>query len=43
MVSVADEDSIAVEIMGAITLYLDFINLFVNLLQLIGVAPGKDD
>jgi FtsH-binding integral membrane protein len=43
MVSVADEDSVAVEIMGAITLYLDFINLFVNLLQLIGVAPGKDD
>jgi FtsH-binding integral membrane protein len=42
-VSVAGEDSIAVEIMGAITLYLDFINLFVNLLQLIGVAPSKDD
>ena len=43
MVSVEGEDSIAVEIMGAITLYLDFINLFVNLLQLIGVAPSKDD
>lgn len=42
-VSVEGEDSIAVEIMGAITLYLDFINLFINLLQLIGVAPSKDD
>lgn len=29
-----------VEIMGALTLYLDFINIFVNLLQLIG---GKKD
>lgn len=27
----------AVEIMGALTLYLDFINLFINLLQLFGV------
>lgn len=26
-----------VEVMGALTLYLDFINLFINLLQLIGV------
>lgn len=41
MVSV-DSDP-AVEIMGAITLYLDFINLFVNLLQLFGVAKGSDD
>ena len=31
------------EIYGALTLYLDFINLFISLLQLIGVAPGKDD
>lgn len=31
-----------VEIMGAITLYLDFINLFVNLLQLFGVAKSDD-
>jgi FtsH-binding integral membrane protein len=29
--------------MGALNLYLDFINIFVNLLQLIGVAPGGDD
>lgn len=31
-----------VEIMGAITLYLDFINLFMNLLQLFGVAKSDD-
>ena len=31
-----------VEIMGALTLYLDFINLFVNLLQLFGVAKSDD-
>jgi FtsH-binding integral membrane protein len=43
MVSVEGDDWMAVEIMGALTLYLDFINLFINLLQLIGVAPGKDD
>ena len=36
-------DSYEIEIMGALNLYLDFINIFVNLLQLIGVAPGKDD
>ena len=41
MVSVESEEP--VEIIGAITLYLDFINLFLNLLQLIGVAPSKDD
>jgi FtsH-binding integral membrane protein len=41
---VSDADSgIAEEISGALTLYLDFINLFINLLQLIGVAPSKDD
>jgi FtsH-binding integral membrane protein len=38
-----DGDDYAIEIMGALNLYLDFINLFVNLLQLIGVAPGSDD
>lgn len=31
------------EVMGALTLYLDFINLFLNLLQLFGVAKGSDD
>ncbi len=30
------------EIMGALTLYLDFINLFVNLLQLFGVSKSDD-
>jgi len=41
MVSVETEEP--VEIIGALTLYMDFINLFINLLQLIGVAPSKDD
>jgi FtsH-binding integral membrane protein len=41
--SVDNEDSAALEVIGAISLYLDFINLFVNLLQLIGVAPSNDD
>ena len=41
MVSVENEEP--VEIIGALTLYMDFINLFINLLQLIGVAPNKDD
>jgi FtsH-binding integral membrane protein len=40
---VSVEDDGRAEIVGALTLYLDFINLFVNLLQLIGVAPSKDD
>jgi FtsH-binding integral membrane protein len=40
---VSVEDNGHAEIVGAVTLYLDFINLFVNLLQLIGVAPNKDD
>lgn len=40
MVSTGDRDD-GVEIMGAITLYLDFINLFMNLLQLFGLK--KDD
>jgi FtsH-binding integral membrane protein len=35
MVSVNDPDMPA-EILGALTLYLDFINIFVNLLQLFG-------
>jgi FtsH-binding integral membrane protein len=30
-------------VMGALMLYLDFINIFINLLQLFGVAPSKDD
>jgi FtsH-binding integral membrane protein len=38
-----DGDDYVVEILGALNLYLDFINLFVNLLQLIGVAPNSDD
>ena len=42
-VSVATENSVGIEVMGALQLYLDFINLFINLLQLIGVAPGNDD
>lgn len=33
---------VAEEVSGALTLYLDFINLFINLLQLIGVM-NKDD
>lgn len=32
----------AVEVMGALTLYLDFINLFLNLLQLFGVTNSDD-
>jgi FtsH-binding integral membrane protein len=35
MVSVNDPD-VPAEILGALTLYLDFINIFVNLLQLFG-------
>ncbi len=31
------ESNPSVEVMGALTLYLDFINLFINLLQLFGV------
>lgn len=42
-VSVQSDDSVAIEVLGALNLYLDFINLFVNLLQLIGVAPSTDD
>jgi len=36
-------DDDGVEIMGALTLYLDFINIFINLLQLFGVMSNKDD
>ena len=36
-----DSAGTAEEVMGAITLYLDFINLFINLLQIIGIK--KDD
>jgi FtsH-binding integral membrane protein len=36
-----DGEPMKVEVMGALTLYLDFINIFVNLLQLIG--NRKDD
>ena len=32
-----EDNSYAVEIYGALNLYLDFINLFINLLQIIGV------
>ena len=39
MVSVEEPDN-NVELMGALTLYMDFINLFLNLLQLFG---GKKD
>jgi len=39
MVSVDDPDTPA-EIIGALTLYLDFINIFVNLLQLFGTKNG---
>jgi FtsH-binding integral membrane protein len=35
MVSVNDPD-VPAEILGALTLYMDFINIFVNLLQLFG-------
>lgn len=41
MVSVESDDG--VEIMGALSLYLNFINLFVHLLQLFGVLKGSDD
>mgnify|MGYP003344063185 FL=1 len=30
------DSSTATEVMGALTLYLDFINLFLSLLQLLG-------
>jgi FtsH-binding integral membrane protein len=36
------ESDTGAEVLGALTLYLDFINLFLNLLQLFGVAKGDD-
>lgn len=39
---VTTETSPAVEVLGALTLYLDFINLFLNLLQLFGVSKSDD-
>ena len=41
--NLSNDGTASVEVIGALMLYLDFINLFINLLQLIGVAPGKDD
>ncbi len=38
---VSEDTGTGVEVLGALTLYLDFINLFINLLQLFGVK--KDD
>lgn len=40
---VSTDTTPAVEVIGALTLYLDFINLFLNLLQLFGVRTGSDD
>jgi FtsH-binding integral membrane protein len=36
-----DDAADATEVRGALTLYMDFINLFLNLLQLFGIS--KDD
>ena len=36
------DDDTAVEVLGALTLYLDFINLFINLLQLFGISNSDD-
>ena len=41
MISEGEEDT-GVEVLGALTLYLDFINLFINLLQLFGVTNSDD-
>jgi len=41
MVSVENDEP--VEIIGALTLYLDFINLFLNLLQILGIMGKSDD
>jgi FtsH-binding integral membrane protein len=41
---VSHEDcTVGEEVSGALTLYLNFINLFINLLQLFGVMNSKDD
>lgn len=36
------DNGTSVEVLGALNLYLDFINLFLNLLQLFGVAKSDD-
>jgi FtsH-binding integral membrane protein len=41
-VSVESEENPATEVLGALSLYLDFINLFINLLQLFGVSNSDD-
>ncbi len=41
--ALSNDGTMSAEVLGALNLYLDFINLFINLLQLIGVAPGNDD
>ena len=41
---VAREDcTVAQEVSGALSLYLDFINIFIHLLQLFGITNSKDD
>lgn len=42
-VSVDGVDTTSEEVLGALNLYLDFINLFINLLQIIGISTGSDD
>jgi hypothetical protein len=37
-----DEDLNKKEILGALNLYLDFVNLFLNLLDLLGVKKRND-
>lgn len=39
---IMEGSSTSVEVLGALTLYLDFINLFINLLQLFGIAKSDD-
>ena len=39
---VTDSDDTGIEVLGALSLYLDFINLFINLLQLFGVTNSDD-
>jgi FtsH-binding integral membrane protein len=34
---------VAEEVSGALSLYLDFINIFIHLLQLFGVLNSRDD
>lgn len=42
MLAVESDENPSAEILGALNLYLDFINLFLNLLQLFGVAKSDD-